>query len=196
MQLECSPSQNPIMALLQSATLPPLRSICCSTSSKHPITYPSSISSSGSSSSSSSSWAPNKKNAALVGLVRRKTAFAVRSSLDTAATVGQVTEVDKDTFWPIVNAAGDKTIVLDMYTQWCGPCKIIAPKYVELSQKYDDVIFLKLDCNQENKQPLAKELGIRVVPTFKILKHDKVVKEVTGAKFDDLVAAIETVRTS
>lgn len=33
-------------------------------------------------------------------------------------TVGQVTEVNKDTFWPIVNAAGDKTVVLDMYTQW------------------------------------------------------------------------------
>jgi len=35
-----------------------------------------------------------------------------------AVVVGQVTEVDKDTFWSIVNAAGDKTVVLDMYTQW------------------------------------------------------------------------------
>lgn len=80
---------------------------------------------------------------------------------------------------------------------------------------------MKLDCNQENKvslslyiyylffmlvslwlidysflQPLAKELGIRVVPTFKILKECKVVKEVTGAKFDDLVLAIETAKSS
>jgi hypothetical protein len=31
---------------------------------------------------------------------------------------GQVTEVTKDTFWPIVKAAGDKLVVLDMYTQW------------------------------------------------------------------------------
>ncbi|MBA0632336.1 hypothetical protein Godav_001097 [Gossypium davidsonii] len=119
------------------------------------------------------------------------------SSLKTTAgaTVGQVTEVTKDTFWPIVNAAGDKTVVLDMYTQWCGPCKVIAPKFQELSEKYLDVVFLKLDCNQENK-PLAKELGIRVVPTFKILKHNKIVKEVTGAKYDDLVAAIDTVRAT
>jgi len=43
---------------------------------------------------------------------------------------------------------------------------------------------------------LAKELGIKVVPTFKILKDNKVVKEVTGAKFDDLVAAIDNVRLS
>ena len=45
----------------------------------------------------------------------------VRSNLDTVGptvNVGQVTEVDKDTFWPIVKAAGDKTVVLDMYTQW------------------------------------------------------------------------------
>ena len=45
-------------------------------------------------------------------------------------------------------------------------------------------------------QPLAKELGIRVVPTFKILKDNEVVKEVKGAKFDDLVVAIDTVRSS
>nr|7C2B_C Chain C, Thioredoxin F2, chloroplastic [Arabidopsis thaliana] len=109
-------------------------------------------------------------------------------------TVGQVTEVDKDTFWPIVKAAGDKIVVLDMYTQWCGPSKVIAPKYKELSEKYQDMVFLKLDCNQDNK-PLAKELGIRVVPTFKILKDNKVVKEVTGAKYEDLLAAIEAARS-
>ncbi|PKA60908.1 Thioredoxin F2, chloroplastic [Apostasia shenzhenica] len=120
----------------------------------------------------------------------------VRSSLETVEpTVGQVTEVNKDTFWPLVKAAVPKIVVLDMYTQWCGPCKVIAPKFKGLSEKYLDVVFLKLDCNQENK-PLAKELGIRVVPTFKIFKDCKVVKEVTGAKFDDLVIAIDTCRSS
>lgn len=50
----------------------------------------------------------------------------VRSSLDASAgvevaavaEVGKVTAVTKDTFWPIVKAAGDKTVVVDMYTQW------------------------------------------------------------------------------
>ncbi|KAI3757120.1 hypothetical protein L6452_04653 [Arctium lappa] len=161
-----------------------------------------------------SSW-PNKQSTIagdlhrsfnLVKMISSKTrknkgfrsSVTVRSSLETSGTpvvVGQVTEVDKDTFWPIVNAAGDKAVVLDMYTQWCGPCKMIAPKIEELAEKYLDVVFLKLDCNQENK-PLAKELGIKVVPTFKILKQGKIVKEVTGAKFDDLVTAMEDVRSS
>ncbi|CAL1385337.1 unnamed protein product [Linum trigynum] len=82
---------------------------------------------------------------------RKGLVLTVKSSMDTVATVGQVTEVTNDTFWPIVNSAGDKTVVLDMYTQWCGPCKVMAPKYEELSKKYIDVVFLKLDCNQENK---------------------------------------------
>lgn len=122
--------------------------------------------------------------------------FLARASVKTVEpAIGQVTEVDKDSFWPAVDAAGDKVVVLDMYTQWCGPCKIIAPKLQELSEKYSDVVFLKLDCNQENK-PLAKELGVRVVPTFKVLKGKKIVKEVTGAKLNDLVQAIETVKSS
>ncbi|OIW20518.1 hypothetical protein TanjilG_14047 [Lupinus angustifolius] len=140
----------------------------------------------------------NNLSISLRSVSKRKSAcFSVRSSLETTGatvTVGQVTEVNKDTFWPIVKAAEDKTVVLDMYTQWCGPCKVMAPRFQELSEKYLDVVFLKLDCNQENK-PLAKELGIRVVPTFKILKDNKVVKEVTGAKFEDLVVAIDTVRS-
>ncbi|KAJ7978275.1 Thioredoxin [Quillaja saponaria] len=146
---------------------------------------------------SSGRFSVSSKNAITGGSTGGK-ACTVRSSLDTVGptvTVGQVTEVNKDTFWPIVKAAGNKAVVLDMYTQWCGPCKVMAPKYQELSEKYLDVVFLKLDCNQENK-PLAKELGIRVVPTFKILKDEKIVKEVTGAKFDDLVLAIDTVRSS
>lgn len=53
-----------------------------------------------------------------------------------------------------------------------------------------------LICLMVCSQPLAKELGINVVPTFKILKDNKVVKEVTGAKYDDLVDAIDKVRSS
>lgn len=108
------------MALLQSATLCP-RSICGSSTSpsvaKHPIIY--------SNSSTGCLFLSKRKRDVVGGLRRNKSSFAVvRSSLETVATVGQVTEVDKDTFWPIVNAAADKTIVLDMYTQWYASSNI------------------------------------------------------------------------
>lgn len=76
-------------------------------------------------SSSSSSCFGSKKNVVLrfsggAGSKRAGSySRSVRSSLETLRpTVGKVTEVNKDSFWPIVNAAGDKTVVLDMYTQW------------------------------------------------------------------------------
>ncbi|XAR62507.1 hypothetical protein NMG60_11017284 [Bertholletia excelsa] len=58
----------------------------------------------------------------------------VRSSLETAGKVpvvvrvGQVMEVNKDTFWPLVKAVGNKTVVLNMYTQWCDPEDILLEK--------------------------------------------------------------------
>lgn len=33
----------------------------------------------------------------------------------------------------------------------CGPCKLMYPKLVEAADKYDQAVFIKLDCNQENK---------------------------------------------
>ncbi|XP_061997616.1 uncharacterized protein LOC133735430 [Rosa rugosa] len=37
---------------------------------------------------------------------------------------------------------------------------IIAPKYIELSQKYHDIIFLKLDRDQENKGPSQQNINL------------------------------------
>lgn len=128
---------------------------------------------------------------------RREEALVCRSSTaepKLASTgLGGVTEVDKDSFWHLVEKATgeNKLLVLDMYTQWCGPCKLMYPKVVQLSETYANVaVFAKLDCNQENKA-LAKELGVKTVPTFKVFKNGEVVAEVRGAKFEELVKAIE-----
>ena len=40
-------------------------------------------------------------------------------------------------------------------------------------------------------QALAKSLGVKSVPTFKLIRNKKVVAEVVGAKYDSLVAAIK-----
>jgi thioredoxin 1 len=43
-----------------------------------------------------------------------------------------------------ISGAGDKLVVIDYSTTWCGPCKVIAPKFDELSDKYSDSIFIKV----------------------------------------------------
>lgn len=43
-----------------------------------------------------------------------------------------------------ISSAGDKLVIVDYSTTWCGPCKVIAPKFDELSDKYSDSIFIKV----------------------------------------------------
>ena len=49
-----------------------------------------------------------------------------------------------DEFDEALKTAGDSLVVVDYSTSWCGPCKIIAPKFDELSEKYTNVAFLKV----------------------------------------------------
>ncbi|KAH7437274.1 hypothetical protein KP509_05G063500 [Ceratopteris richardii] len=107
--------------------------------------------------------------------------------------MNSVKAVDKDSLWSALEAAGDKPVVLDMYSRWCGPCRLIYPKLVQLSETYPDVVFLKLDCSSENKTIFSK-LGIGILPTFKIFKKNSLLSEVKGAKYDDLVQKIERAR--
>ena len=68
-------------------------------------------------------------------------------------------------------SAGDKLLVIDYSTTWCGPCKIVAPKYSALSDKYPDVLFYKCvgDLTPDGAA-LMKAQGVRSVPAFHFWK--------------------------
>ena len=62
---------------------------------------------------------------------------------------------------------------------WCPPCKMIAPIYTELSTKYPDVAFGKIDVDEN--QDAAGEFQISAVPTFIFSKSDETVNKFSGA---------------
>eukprot|EP00879_Flechtneria_rotunda_P005314 GHRR01005601.1.p1 GENE.GHRR01005601.1~~GHRR01005601.1.p1 ORF type:complete len:185 (+),score=41.35 GHRR01005601.1:513-1067(+) len=100
-------------------------------------------------------------------------------------------EVDKDTFHDYLSKSKAKLVVVDFYTDRCGPCKLIYPQLVELAGELaPDVAIAKLNCNQANKE-LATSLGIRVAPTFHLYKQGVKVADMTGAKVDQLRALIQ-----
>jgi thioredoxin 1 len=67
--------------------------------------------------------------------------------------------------------AGDKLVVIDFHATWCGPCKVIAPKVEEMSKAMDNVVFLKVDVD-ENEEA-AKEYNVSAMPTFIFIKNNK-----------------------
>lgn len=88
--------------------------------------------------------------------------------------------------------AGDGLLVVDYSTSWCGPCKVIAPKYEEFSEQYTNVAFYTVigDSSSDANKLMSKQ-GIRAVPTFQLWKGNKKVCEISGAKAAALEEAIQ-----
>ncbi|EFJ40082.1 thioredoxin-like protein [Volvox carteri f. nagariensis] len=103
---------------------------------------------------------------------------------------GGLLELNKDTFWEYLKLQGDTLVVVDFYTDWCGPCKLIYPELVKLSQERTDVRFVKVNCNKTNKE-LGIALGIKVAPTFQLYRSSTKVADMTGAKLDKLISLID-----
>ncbi len=70
-------------------------------------------------------------------------------------------------------------VVVDAYADWCGPCKMIAPIFSELSNALaGKVKFVKFNVDREG--PLAKRLGVSAMPTFFFFKNGQMVGQHVG----------------
>ena len=73
----------------------------------------------------------------------------------------------------------------------CGPCKVISPKFEEMSITYTNAVFLKVDVDEVPS--VAEACGIRAMPTFQFYKDGKKVAEVVGADAKELSRKLEEV---
>jgi len=68
----------------------------------------------------------------------------------------------KDNFEETVT--GNGIVLVDWWADWCGPCKMFAPTFEASSEKHADVVFGKIDT--EDQQELSAEAGIQSIPTL------------------------------
>eukprot|EP00189_Rhodosorus_marinus_P009414 CAMPEP_0184737578 /NCGR_PEP_ID=MMETSP0315-20130426/372_1 /TAXON_ID=101924 /ORGANISM="Rhodosorus marinus, Strain UTEX LB 2760" /LENGTH=135 /DNA_ID=CAMNT_0027204851 /DNA_START=184 /DNA_END=591 /DNA_ORIENTATION=+ len=102
--------------------------------------------------------------------------------------VGSKAELDK-----VLEGAGSSLVVVDYSTSWCGPCKMIEPKFQQMSEEYSDVVFLKvMGDKDEETQEMMKTESIRAVPAFHFWKEKERVHTITGARTEDIESAIHT----
>ncbi|GLJ26486.1 hypothetical protein SUGI_0511590 [Cryptomeria japonica] len=81
-------------------------------------------------------------------------------------------------------------VVVDFTATWCGPCRIISPVFVELSKKYTNVVFLKVDVDE--LQDVTAEWEVQAMPTFIFIKDGKAIDKIVGAKKDELERKVVT----
>jgi len=124
-------------------------------------------------------------NLAVRALFRQQ---AARQGIRRPSLVRMVHNIDsKESFSKAIGE--NKLSVVDFFATWCGPCKVIAPQVVKMSEEYTDAAFYKVDVDELSD--VAAEVGIRAMPTFVLFKNGQKVKEVVGANPAALKQAIQ-----
>ena len=78
----------------------------------------------------------------------------------------------------------DKPALVDFWAPWCGPCQMMGPIIEELAKEMGDKVKVGKINVDENPDTAAK-FGVMSIPTIKIFKDGKIVKEFVGVQNKD-----------
>lgn len=68
--------------------------------------------------------------------------------------------------------------LIDFYASWCGPCKMLMPKLEEISEEFPEVIFYKM--NVDENSDIVDKFLLRGVPTVIIFKDGIEIERIVG----------------
>ena len=76
--------------------------------------------------------------------------------------------------------SSEKSVLLDFYADWCGPCKMLAPVLEELSGEYAGKVDI-YKVNVDEEEELAMLFGIRSIPTLIFIEQNGTMHRSQGA---------------
>ena len=65
----------------------------------------------------------------------------------------------------------EKTVLVDFFANWCGPCKMLSPIVDEVAKENEQIKVVKIDV--DNAQDLAAKYGVMSIPTLVVIKNGK-----------------------
>ena len=74
----------------------------------------------------------------------------------------------------------DLPLVVDVWAPWCGPCRMMAPHFEEVSRRFrTQARFGKI--NSDEEPSLSARFGIRGIPTLLVFKNGRELARQSGA---------------
>lgn len=84
-------------------------------------------------------------------------------------------------------------VIIDFWAEWCGPCKMFGPIFEEASERHPDVVFAKVDTEQE--QELAAYFKVRSIPMVVAFREQIGIFQqpglLQGPQLDDVLGKIK-----
>lgn len=72
----------------------------------------------------------------------------------------------------------DKTVLIDFYADWCGPCKMISPIIEAVAKENQNIKVVKV--NVDDAQDIAIKYDVMSIPTLVVVKNGEETKRVVG----------------
>ena len=97
-----------------------------------------------------------------------------------------VANINADAFEEhVLNVA--ETVVVDVWTPWCGPCRQMQPLFEQAAQEQaEDAHFYKL--NSDDNQELVRSYKVMAIPTMLYFRHGRLVARKSGVQHPDAIA--------
>lgn len=100
-----------------------------------------------------------------------------------------VTVITKDNFEEAVMKS-NKTVLLDFWATWCGPCRMLSPAVDEIAEENPDIFVGKINVDEENA--IASAFGITSIPTLVVIKNGKITAQSVGLRpKDDILKLLD-----
>lgn len=94
--------------------------------------------------------------------------------------MSELINLNKESFEKVTSSK-DKTLIIDFWAPWCGPCKALTPVLEELSSDLSDSVEV-YKVNVDDNTELAQEHGVQSIPTLLVFKNGALSETIVGLK--------------
>ncbi len=97
-----------------------------------------------------------------------------------------VTNITKENYDLVKNST--KTVLLDFYADWCGPCRMVSPIVDEIAEEHPEYFIGKINVDEQGE--LAEQFGVMSIPTLVVIRDGQIVSNQPGARAKAAILAM------